>query len=345
MENHCTVFALSDPKDPQLRQRCLHNHSQRCEQCDALALAVNDAEGELLQVPFSNTDERDEALYLFQIAKAAIQAWKCHQLRSVRQDEARLDALDFIDNRTVLIVNDWAMKFIPQMYRESQADWFGKRRISWHISVVYRRVCGELQSQGFIHIVQSCSQGSAAVVTIMQHVLQTLKSEHPEVEEAFFRQDNAGCYHSAITVLACPTIEASTLVKVRGIDFSDPLGGKGAADRLAATAKSHIRIFINEGNDVTTAEQMRDALLSHGGIEGVRVAVTESLPEELPAETPVQDGEKPEKPKIPGIRTLNNCRFTNGNLVAWKAYGIGSGKEVKMNPNQGKQLTFCPSLM
>ena len=49
------------------------------------------------------------------------------------------------------------MKFIPQQYRKSQADWFGKRGIPWHISVVYRRVDGELQSQSFIHVIQSAS--------------------------------------------------------------------------------------------------------------------------------------------------------------------------------------------
>ena len=65
------------------------------------------------------------------------------------------------------------------------------------------------------------------------------------------------------------------------MDFSDPQGGKGAADRMAAAAKSQIRMFINEGNDVTNAQQMKDALLSHGGIEGVRVAVSDSLEESV----------------------------------------------------------------
>ena len=50
-----------------------------------------------------------------------------------------------------------------------------------------------------------------------------------------------------------------------GVDFSDPQGGKGAADRMAAAAKCHIRIYINEGSDVTNAKQMQDALLSHLG--------------------------------------------------------------------------------
>ena len=59
---------------------------------------------------------------------------KAHRLRSVRQDKARTDILLDLDETSVLITQDWAMKFLPLKYRKS--DWFGKRGISWHISVV-----------------------------------------------------------------------------------------------------------------------------------------------------------------------------------------------------------------
>ena len=193
--------------------------------------------------------------------------------KKVRQEQSRLDVLKRLNENTVLVVNDWAMKFLPQLYRESQQDWFGKRGISWHISVVFRRVRGELQSQGFVHIIQQCNQDSTCIILIMQHVLKTLKAEHPEITTAFYRQDNAGCYHCANTILACPVIGKSTGIQVSRLDFSDPQGGKGPADRLAATCKSHIRIYINEGHNVTKAEEMQEALLSHGGVNGVRVAV------------------------------------------------------------------------
>ena len=220
------------------------------------------------------------------------------------------------------------MKFIPQRYRESQSGWFGKRGISWHISVAYRRVEGQLQSQGFVTVIKSCGQGSSAVVTISQHVIGTLKTENPEIRRVFLRQDNAGCYHSASTVLVCPAIEASTGVRVEGLDFSDPQGGKGAADRLAATAKSHIRFNIIEGNDVTTAQQMEDALLSHGGIEGVRVAVTDS----------VEDSAACDLPKITGISKLNNFRFDDGKLLAWRAYAVGSVKLPNVAMDTGRKV-------
>lgn len=251
-----------------------------------------------MKAVFHNQNDLDEALYINTTAQRAIQSWKCHQLRTVRQDQARHDILDTIDNSTVLIINDWAMKLIPRFYRESQSDWFGKRGISWHISVVYRRDdAGELKWQAFIHIIQSCSQDSPAVVTLMQHTLHTLKIEHPEITSSYFRQDNAGCYHSATTILSCPTIEKSTGIKIKGIDFSDPQGGKGAADRLAATAKSHIRLYIDEGHDVTTAQEMKSALMSHGGISGVRVVALDSI-----NDANIVDD------KIQGISTLHNYR-------------------------------------
>ena len=67
--------------------------------------------------------------------------------------------------------------------------------------------------------------------------------------------------------------------EVSRLGFSDPQGGKGPADRLAATCKSHIRIYINEGHNVTKAKEMQEALLSHGGVNGVRVAVLQTVPE------------------------------------------------------------------
>ena len=55
----------------------------------------------------------------------------------------------------------------------------------------------------FVHIIESGLQDSHTVVTMMEHVLKTLKHEHPEVTRVVYRQDNAGCYHCATTILAC----------------------------------------------------------------------------------------------------------------------------------------------
>ena len=78
--------------------------------------------------------------------------------------------------------------------------------------------------QTFVHILQSCNQGSSTVILLLEHVLRTLKTDNPEIQYAYFRQDNAGCYHSAKTIVAIPAIQLSSGVSVLAVEFSDPPG-------------------------------------------------------------------------------------------------------------------------
>ena len=73
-------------------------------------------------MPANNADVIEELTSVTNQAKQAIHAWKAHLLRNVNQDEARTDALDMLDETSVLLVQDWAMKVLPRKYRESQTD-------------------------------------------------------------------------------------------------------------------------------------------------------------------------------------------------------------------------------
>ena len=95
-----------------------------------------------------------------------------HTARSINQDSARVDVLESLDESSVFVVQDWAMKYLPRKYRESQTDWFGKRGIPWHISVAFRKVSDHLQMLTFAHIVQPCCQDSCAVLAVMADVIK-----------------------------------------------------------------------------------------------------------------------------------------------------------------------------
>ncbi|CAB4002468.1 Retrovirus-related Pol poly from transposon 412 [Paramuricea clavata] len=250
-------------------EKCNNKHLAVCKQCLALEETLKDVEGCFKAAEFPSVDERDDLHYTVRSAVLAINSWKCHILRSLKQDQARLDVLKLLDEKTVFIVNDWAMEFLPQGYRESQQDWFGKRGISWHISVVYRR----------------------------QRRLLSLRDNNPVLpqhSERIWSEDTR-------------------------LDFSDPQGGKGAADRLAATCKNHIRAYINEGNDVLTAKQLKEAIVSHGGINGLRVVSMESI------------GNTREcTEKIPSISKMNNYKVMSiDKIKVWRAYKLGKGKVIK----------------
>ena len=82
-----------------------------------------------------SSEEREALLFGVKQGKAAIWTWKSHLLHSVNQDSARAENLEKLDKSSVLLAQDWAMKYLPRKYRESQTDWFGKRGIPWHVTV------------------------------------------------------------------------------------------------------------------------------------------------------------------------------------------------------------------
>ncbi|PFX24594.1 hypothetical protein AWC38_SpisGene10801 [Stylophora pistillata] len=171
------VMRFSDPSDKDFCQECDHQHDGRCSQCDALDNVLVHIENLVHSAEFHNKEDKDEACYLCRTSVNAIHSWKSHQLRSVHQDQARIDAINALEEHSALIVSDWAVKFIPQRYKESQQDWFGKRGMSWHIAVVFRQIEGTLQLQSFVHLMQSSTQDSLTVVHIWQHILKAIKDE------------------------------------------------------------------------------------------------------------------------------------------------------------------------
>lgn len=67
-------------------------------------------------------DDCEEMRFLVKEAKAQIVSWKAHILRSIHQDSARINFLESLNESSVLVIQDWARKYLPRKYRESQTD-------------------------------------------------------------------------------------------------------------------------------------------------------------------------------------------------------------------------------
>ncbi len=259
---------------------------------------------------------KDEMKYDVSHYVEKIEAWKAHLLRSINQDQARLDILQDLNPESALLVLDWAMKFLPRKFREAQSDWFGKRGISWHITVAIRKTEDDkMQMLTFVHVFEKCTQESDTVLAIVDDVFSQLKSVAPEIKTVFLRQDNAGCYHSTSMLLSVQQLATKNNIHLSRVDYSDPQGGKGSCDRKAATIKSHIKVYLNEGHDVETPEQMVAAIESSRGIPGVRVTLCGQQTTQLPFPVTWE-----------GISFLNNMELSEEGIRVWRAHGIGPGK-------------------
>jgi hypothetical protein len=116
--DHCSIFALSDVSNKCWQQTCDHNHDQQCDRCELLKNIFVKIRVFIEQYQ-TDVGLRDRLLYRVQQQIQCIQEWKAHLLRTLHQDQARIDVLNNLDHETVMIHVDWAMKWVPVKYRES----------------------------------------------------------------------------------------------------------------------------------------------------------------------------------------------------------------------------------
>jgi hypothetical protein len=130
--DHCRRFALSDPTDAKFKAVCSHSHTLVCHQCGELKTTLKEVEATIKNHSnhMYSKEHRDDLLHDFKKSENGIFLWKSHIMRSVNQESAKQEVLRQLDCESVLIVADWAMKFLQLRYRERQSDWYGKRGLS-----------------------------------------------------------------------------------------------------------------------------------------------------------------------------------------------------------------------
>ena len=171
----------------------------------------------------------------------------------------------------------------------------------------------DFQTCTFIHLFDECSQNWFSIASIIEDSLTTIKRQESRLNEAFLRSDNAGCYHCAFLLLSLLSIGQRVGIWIAHYDFSEAQARKDICDRRAAALKSHIRCYINEGNDVKTASDMKAAIDSHGGIKGCYSAVCKVD----------EKSQNMTKHSLSGIQSLNNFLHTkSGVIIAWRAYNV-----------------------
>lgn len=96
---------------------------------------------------FCSDDQYDQINHDIETSVTKIKDWKAHILRTIHQETAKRFVLDDLKSNQVMLVIDWAMKFIPSCYRETQAEWYGKKGRPWHVSAVISKndKSGELE--------------------------------------------------------------------------------------------------------------------------------------------------------------------------------------------------------
>ena len=153
---------------------------------------------------FYSSEQIDDILFDLKRANESIFEWKARILRFVHHDEAKKDAFEELDSESWVVVTDWAMKFLQLYYREKQSEWYGKRGLSWHISsfVFKNPLTKLLEVQSYAHLFDTCTKDWYAASSIVEHLLQVIKTKYPAIKKVSLRSDEARWYHNSMLIAA-----------------------------------------------------------------------------------------------------------------------------------------------
>ena len=198
---HCTQFALSE-------KPCSHPHTNtdNCGSCDLMYELKGELTNLVNSTTFTIVQDKEETLYDLETSTEKIWQWRDHLIRTVNQDLCKADILQKLRPNEAMIIADWCMKWIPQLFHETQSERFGKQGISWHMvcAIVQKPEDPESENDdevfdiiSMIHIIDGeAKQGWHIVSQIFFHAFEILKTVKPAVTDVYIRSDNAGCYHS-----------------------------------------------------------------------------------------------------------------------------------------------------
>uniref|UniRef100_A0A8W8NIJ4 C2H2-type domain-containing protein n=1 Tax=Magallana gigas TaxID=29159 RepID=A0A8W8NIJ4_MAGGI len=317
-QDHCLKFALSHPTNVLLQEECDHSHEEICGKCNILN-EINSALFNEIQ-NIRTSDVAEELALTAEKALEKISDWKAHILRTQNQEEGRYRALEELQPHQLLIIMDWAMKFLPALYREKQSDFFGQKGMSWHVSVaIFRAEDGSLKHKTFNHTFRAVRQDWFAVASAIEHILKSIRVQMPGIEEVFLRSDNAGCYHCGCLWLSMHGISERTGISIVRYDFSEPQAGKSYCDAKIAHMRSKLRMFVSSGENVTTPFDMKKAIMDGSGVAGCQCAVVEVD----------RKNQTMTSHCIKGITNINNLAFEGDDIIAWHSFSIGIGIKIK----------------
>ena len=114
-------------------------------------------------------------LHKFEIAAKEVIEYKKHIVRAIHQDRAKADIMARLSREEVLLIFDYAMKFLPQKFREAQTDFFAKKGLlytplilsvmisseglSWHIMVcLWKTETGEINLKTMVYLMGNIKQ-------------------------------------------------------------------------------------------------------------------------------------------------------------------------------------------
>ncbi|CAF4613272.1 unnamed protein product [Rotaria socialis] len=317
-KTHCSVFALSKENDTFYSQACNHTHGTFCQDCILIAELFDQIENSIHTIV--DKEARDELLYDLTLVWESIFQLMGHRIRAVQQEQQKKKYIEEMDATTAFLTVDWSQKILPQQFKEGQSSYFGKRGMSLLVgSFAFKEALStETISKTYMLALTSCCQNEHTTLCAAQIILQQFHHDYPHIVKLIKRSDNASVLAGQSTI-QCENFFSNSLgIKLLMRDYSEIQCGKSVCDRMSGSAKLRMRAYINAGNDVESAFEIKKAFEYGGGIQNLKIGVGEvsEINEVSPAT------------RISELSSIRNIIYNDTNIILRKASGIGIGRTI-----------------
>jgi len=201
-----------------------------------------------------------------------------HRVRVKNQRDRIDEIMASLSEHEAMVVMDFKMKFESLYFREKTTDFYGKKGLSWHGSMVYSRYTSserEASEESLLdyhityydHISSGDSkQDYVAVMSYFEAVCRRITTELPHVRSLYVQSDNARCYEKGNLIVGLHRIAQAYGLNMLTYVHTGIQDGKGCIDAHFATAMRHVHRYCNMGHDIVTSAELVKALRANGGV-------------------------------------------------------------------------------
>ena len=218
------------------------------------------------------------------------------------------------------------MKILPQYFREKMENWFGKRGISGHVHGFIMREGTNHRKATYLTFIDKCSQDGYSSTCEFENDFKAFMKDFPHIKSLYCRNDNATCYSGSSVLMAKKEVCDKVGMKLLSLDFNEAQKGKDQCDRDGAIVKRCICSFVNSGNDVVNAKDVKLALdHSVGALCNSKSSV-------------IEINQKTENMGAAKIKDISRYHFFEveeeadeiPTFRAWEFHNVGSGKVISV---------------
>ena len=207
-------------------------------------------------------ENKDDLLYGTSNAKNDNLKWTFPIIRYVQQNKAKTNVFDVLNETPGLWIRDYCQKVLPIEFRESQFSYFGKKGMTLHCDVLLLKENGTVKKHTYFTTPYRSDQDIKDSLSLGDYVVKEFSKEFPHVKELHYKSDNAGCYHGNPYPESIYKICKQNFITLKRLDYNEPQKSKDQCDRDSVLARNALRRYVDEGNDIVSAEDIYKALLA-----------------------------------------------------------------------------------